>query len=81
MSMEQVARAVKDASNMFGVPIEDIYGKRRTRTVVRARQFAMALIRNRTSMSFPEIGGVFGKDHSTVIHAVKRIKEEYGLVK
>ena len=49
---------------------------RRSRTISRPRQLAMFLAKNLTSKSLPEIGRRFGgRDHTTVIHAVKKIEE------
>ena len=50
--------------------------KRRNRAIARPRQIAMALAKELTERSYPEIGDAFGgKDHTTVLHACKRIKE------
>lgn len=54
----------------------DILSKRRNRSVTRPRQVAMALAKELTSHSLPEIGDAFGgRDHTTVIHACRKIKE------
>ena len=54
----------------------DLLSKRRSRSVARPRQVAMALAKELTSHSLPEIGDAFGgRDHTTVLHACKRIKE------
>ncbi len=73
ISAEQVVKLVADR---FQLRVADLKSKRRTRTVVFPRQLAMYLCRTLTESSFPEIGRQFGgKDHSTVIHAVKQINE------
>ncbi len=73
VSAEQVVKTVADR---FQLKVADLKSKRRTRTVVFPRQLAMYLCRTLTDSSFPEIGRQFGgKDHSTVIHAVKQINE------
>lgn len=73
ISAEQVVKMVADR---FQLKVADLKSKRRTRTVVFPRQLAMYLCRTLTESSFPEIGRQFGgKDHSTVIHAVKQINE------
>lgn len=60
----------------YGVSIKDLMGKKRARAIARPRQMAMALIRELTQDSFPEIGQFFGgRDHSTVMHACKAIQE------
>lgn len=54
----------------------DIMGSSRRREFVRARQAAMFLCRTRLGLSYPELGRIFGgKDHSTVIHSIKKIKQ------
>lgn len=60
----------------YSVSVKDMMGKKRSRDIVRPRQMAMALIRELTRDSFPEIGQVFGgRDHSTVMHACEKIQE------
>ncbi len=59
----------------FGITPADIHSSRRTRTVSLARMIAMYLVRKHTTMSFPEIGRAMGKNHSSVVLAVKRLTE------
>lgn len=60
----------------YGVSAKDLMGKKRARNIARPRQMAMALIRELTQDSFPEIGQFFGgRDHTTVMHACKAIEE------
>ncbi len=67
----------KVVSEAFGVKISDLKSKRRTKTIVLPRQVAMFLCRTMANSSLPETGAFFGgKDHSTVIHAVKVIEEK-----
>ena len=80
--IEARARAV-NAENIrdlvaeyYGVSVKDLIGKKRARNIARPRQMAMALVRELTQDSFPEIGQVFGgRDHTTVIHACEKISE------
>jgi chromosomal replication initiator protein len=59
----------------FDVKLHDLKGPKRHRSVAHPRMVAMYLCRKLTSMSFPEIGSRFGgKDHSTVISAVRKIE-------
>jgi len=58
----------------YGVTEEAMRGKRRTSTVVTARQVAMYLARSIAKLSYVEIGRQFGKDHSTVLFAVRKIE-------
>ncbi|MGY2001524.1 chromosomal replication initiator protein DnaA [Blastococcus sp. SYSU DS1024] len=58
----------------FSVTMEELQGTNRSRTLVNARQIAMYLCRELTELSLPRIGASFGgKDHTTVMHAVKKI--------
>ena len=66
----------KTVSEYYGIRVSDIKGKRRNRQIARPRQVAMALAKELTSMSFPDIGDAFGgRDHTTVIHACKKVEE------
>ena len=54
----------------------DLLSKRRSRSIARPRQVAMALAKELTNHSLPEIGDAFGgRDHTTVLHACRRVKE------
>ena len=64
-------------SKMFGIPIEEIVGKKRQRPLVTARQVAMYVFRDLTDLSYPAIAREFGgRDHTTVIHAVEKISAQ-----
>ncbi|MGB6059511.1 MAG: helix-turn-helix domain-containing protein [Microthrixaceae bacterium] len=61
-------------ASMFGVEVEQITGKSRTRDLVHARQVGMYVCRQETDLSYPQIGKVFGgRDHTTVMHACDKI--------
>ncbi len=65
----------KIACDYYGIKIEEIKGRKRTRSVVLPRQIAMYLSREMTDLSLPKIGEEFGgKDHTTVIHAHEKIQ-------
>jgi chromosomal replication initiator protein len=67
---------IKTVADYYKIKVADFLSKRRTRSVARPRQMAMALAKELTNNSYPEIGNSFGgRDHTTVIHAVKKIKE------
>jgi chromosomal replication initiator protein len=73
VTVENIQKTVAD---YYKVRIADLLSKRRSRSVARPRQVAMALSKELTSHSLPEIGDAFGgRDHTTVMHACKRIKE------
>ena len=65
----------KTVAEYYKIKISDLLSKRRTRSVARPRQMAMALSKELTNHSLPEIGDAFGgRDHTTVLHACRRIK-------
>jgi chromosomal replication initiator protein len=66
----------KQVANHYNIKMAEMHSARRSRSVARPRQVAMYLAKKLTSKSLPEIGRRFGgKDHTTVMHAVKRIEE------
>jgi len=72
-----VATIMAQASDYFGVTMEDLGGASRSRTLVTARQTAMYLCRELTDLSLPKIGQAFGgRDHTTVMHANRKIREQ-----
>ena len=71
-----IDRIQKKVAEHFNVKISDMHSSRRSRTIARPRQIAMFLSKNLTTRSLPEIGRKFGgRDHSTVIHAIKKVQE------
>jgi chromosomal replication initiator protein len=65
----------KTVGDYYGLQIKDLLSKRRTRSLARPRQVAMALAKELTEHSLPEIGDAFaGRDHTTVLHACRQIK-------
>ncbi|MFO9112239.1 chromosomal replication initiator protein DnaA [Legionella pneumophila serogroup 1] len=66
----------KTVAEYYKVKVADLLSKRRSRSIARPRQMAMALSKELTNHSLPEIGDHFGgKDHTTVIHACRKVKE------
>ena len=66
----------KTVAEYYKVRIADLLSKRRTRSIARPRQVAMALAKELTNHSLPEIGDAFGgRDHTTVIHACRKVVE------
>ena len=71
VSIENIQKTVAD---YFKIRVADLLSKRRSRSVARPRQIAMALAKELTNHSLPEIGDAFGgRDHTTVLHACRRI--------
>lgn len=74
VTVEAIQKAVCE---YFGLKIQDLKSRRRTKDLAYARQIAMYLSRNYTNLSLSEIGSTFGgKDHATVIYACKQIEEK-----
>jgi chromosomal replication initiator protein len=65
----------KTVAEYFKIRVAELLSKRRSRSIARPRQIAMALAKELTSHSLPEIGDAFGgRDHTTVLHACRRVK-------
>ena len=72
-TVEKIQRQV---AHFFNISVNDLKSSRKIRFITKPRQIAMYLSRTLTSASFPEIGEKFGgKDHSTVIHAVRKVEQ------
>lgn len=66
----------KTVAEYYNIRVSDLHSKRRTRSITRPRQIAMAIAKALTNKSLPEIGEFFGgRDHTTVIHACKKTEE------
>ncbi len=73
VTIENIQRTVAE---YYKIKVADILSKRRNRSVTRPRQLAMALAKELTTHSLPEIGDAFGgRDHTTVLHACRKMKE------
>jgi len=73
ITIENIQKAV---SEHYKLRVSDILSRRRPRNIVRPRQMAMALCKELTDHSLPEIGEAFGgRDHTTVLHACRKIEE------
>jgi len=73
VSIDNIQRTVAD---YYNIKLGDLLSKRRNRMIARPRQVAMALAKELTNHSLPEIGDAFGgRDHTTVLHAVRKIAE------
>ena len=71
-----ISNIQKTTAEYYNIKMADLLSKRRTRSVARPRQVAMALAKELTSHSLPEIGDAFGgRDHTTVLHACRKVAE------
>ena len=75
ISVENIQKSVAD---FYNIKVADMYSKRRPANIARPRQIAMFMAKELTQKSLPEIGELFGgRDHTTVLHAVRKITEEH----
>jgi len=73
ITIENIQRTVAD---FYKLKLADLHSKKRTRNIARPRQMAMALARDLTQISLPDIGDAFGnRDHTTVLHACRTIAQ------
>jgi chromosomal replication initiator protein len=76
ISVENIQKTVAD---FYKIKVADMYSKKRPASIARPRQIAMFLAKEMTKKSLPEIGELFGgRDHTTVLHAVRKIGAERG---
>ncbi|MDE2401022.1 MAG: chromosomal replication initiator protein DnaA [Burkholderiales bacterium] len=76
ISVENIQKTVAD---FYKIKVADMYSKKRPASIARPRQIAMYLAKELTQKSLPEIGELFGgRDHTTVLHAVRKISGERG---
>jgi chromosomal replication initiator protein len=74
ISVDNIQKAVAD---FYSIKVADMYSKKRPANIARPRQIAMFMAKELTQKSLPEIGELFGgRDHTTVLHAVRKIGEE-----
>jgi chromosomal replication initiator protein DnaA len=74
VSVENIQKTVAD---FYKIKVADMYSKRRPASIARPRQIAMYLAKELTQKSLPEIGELFGgRDHTTVLHAVRKLTQE-----
>ena len=72
VTIDNIQRTVAE---YYRIRVSDLLSKRRSRSIARPRQVAMALSKELTNHSLPEIGDAFGgRDHTTVLHACRKIK-------
>ena len=71
-----IEKIQKRVAEHFQIKVNDLKSSKRLKSIVFPRQIAMYICRNMTNLSYPEIGAKFGgKDHSTIIHAIKKIEK------
>ena len=76
ISVENIQKTVAD---FYKIKVADMYSKKRPASIAKPRQIAMYLAKELTQKSLPEIGELFGgRDHTTVLHAVRKVAGERG---
>ena len=70
VTIDNIKRTV---AGYYNIRISDLTSAKRTRSLARPRQVAMALCKELTQHSLPEIGEAFDKDHTTVLHACRKV--------
>ena len=76
VSIEEIQKAV---ANFYRIPMKDLLGKGRQRSLIVARHAAISLAKELTALSLKDIGNAFdGRDHTTVLNACKNVKELLG---
>lgn len=72
ISIENIQKTV---ANYYHIKVSDLKSKSRKAALAKQRQIAMAIAKQLTNLSLPDIGDAFERDHSTVIHAIKKVEE------
>jgi len=71
-----VDKILDKVSKKYGIPIDEIKGRKRTKEIAIARHVAVYIMRNVTDMSLPSIGKIFSRDHTTIIASIEAIEKE-----
>jgi hypothetical protein len=70
-----IAAILAESAKHFGVSVDAVIGRSRLMPIVRARQVSAYLIHENTKLSYPRIGGVLGRDHTTILHACRVVSD------
>ena len=70
------AAIMNEVAAFYGMTVDDLCGVSRKSGVAKARQIAMYICREQTDLSLPKIGELFGRDHSTVLYAYRRVRDD-----
>lgn len=69
---------IEHCSKVFKIPVAELYSDNRKKEVSQARKYTMFIIREILGMSFPKIGTLFNKDHSTAMYSIKTVEKQIG---
>jgi len=75
--MKPIIDIIDETEKHFGISKGSIYGRRRSRTIAKARHVAAYLSRTTTEYSYPEISECFLKHHTTIINSVEEVKKNF----
>ncbi|MBQ8025192.1 MAG: chromosomal replication initiator protein DnaA [Oscillospiraceae bacterium] len=67
---------IEETARFYNITAEDIKGRLKTKNITLPRQISMYIIRTRANLSLNDIGDIFGRDHSTILHAINKIEED-----
>ena len=67
---------IEETARFYNVTAEEIKGRLKTKTIALPRQIAMYIIRTRANLSLNDIGDIFGRDHSTILHSINKIEDD-----
>ncbi|HEY1190524.1 MAG TPA: helix-turn-helix domain-containing protein [Gemmata sp.] len=76
LAAPDVSAIVERVAGAFGTSVKELLGPSRLREILRPRQVAMYLARELTGLSLPRLGAAFGRDHTTVLHACRKVESE-----
>jgi hypothetical protein len=71
----EIQKIIENTSGAYGISVEDVLGDRRQKGTVLPRHIIMYKLRKELELSFPKIGRIFGKDHTTIMHAFDKIEK------
>ena len=69
-------KIVETVSKKYGIPVDELYGKSRSKPVSNARNVAIFVIRKITSLSLKDVGQLFNRDHTTIMNSIKSVEKE-----
>lgn len=75
--MNPLAKAEAErAGALYGLTVDEVMSRSRTKTVFEARAIAVWVLRQRNGFSYPELGRMFGRDHNTMMNSIQRVETE-----
>ena len=72
----KIIEIINSILRTFQITRDELVGKRRTRRLVRARHYTCYMLRKQTNLSYTEIGRIFNRHHSSIIHGVQKVGRE-----